>query len=141
VAARKFVLFGLLRDVDGNVVGPDSVQNRNLVVGESIGGPFEDTAGPALNNFIKFVAVFAFVTGGPGQLYDEEPNNTWPLGIVCVILSLTLVAFARFGLTVVLRVANQLVKRRQRQKAFEEGEAMDLGEDEDEGDEFDTHVV
>ncbi|CAE8677992.1 unnamed protein product [Polarella glacialis] len=42
VTARKFVLFGLLRDADDNVVGPDSVHYANLGVGETIGGPFED---------------------------------------------------------------------------------------------------
>merc|ERR1712084_213307 len=91
VAARKFVLFGLLRDPQGEVVGPDSVHYQNLGVGESIGGPFEATTGPALNNFIKFVAVFAFVTGGPGAMYDELPDNTWHWGILCVFLNLLLI--------------------------------------------------
>ena len=43
---RKFVLFGLLRDKDGNVIGPDSPHYANLGIGETIGGPFEDTTGP-----------------------------------------------------------------------------------------------
>merc|ERR1712083_1256204 len=99
---------------------------QNLGVGESIGGPFEDATGPALNNFIKFVAVFAFVTGGPGGIYNELPDATWPYGFACIIGSLLLIAFSRIGLTVVLRVVAQMVKRRQQRKAFEDGD--DTGE-------------
>ena len=77
-------------------MGPDSQEYENLGVGEMIGGPFEDTTGPALNNFIKFVAVFALVTEG---LYDEEPTNTWQFGFACIFGSLLLIGFSKFGLT------------------------------------------
>merc|ERR1712151_759214 len=53
-AARRIILFGLLKDTDGNPLGPDSHHFANLGIGEQIGGPFEDAAGPALNNFVKF---------------------------------------------------------------------------------------
>merc|ERR1719230_1767661 len=36
VAARKFVLFGLLRTPAGEIIGPDSPHYANLGVGESI---------------------------------------------------------------------------------------------------------
>merc|ERR1719428_1425944 len=75
-AARKFVLFGLLKDPDGVTIGPDSPHYQNLGVGQNIGGPFEDTTGPALNNFIKFVAVFAFITE---EFYQPDPTRTWIL--------------------------------------------------------------
>jgi Na+/H+-translocating membrane pyrophosphatase len=137
VSARKFVLFGLLRNPQGEIVGPDSVHYQNLGIGESIGGPFEATTGPALNNFIKFVAVFAFVTGGPGDMYDETPENTWYFGFVCIGTSLSLIFMSRVGLQLVLRVISQMVKRRKHQRAFEEGEDLD-DEDEDDDDEFDV---
>lgn len=122
VAARKFVLFGLLKDANGEVVGPDSVHNRNLLIGESIGGPMEDTTGPAMNNFIKFVAVFAFVTGGPAGLYDEEPTKTWPYGFVVIVLSGGLVVFSKVGLSLILRMLNQIIRRRKARQAYEDGE-------------------
>jgi len=141
VAARKFVLFGLLRDPSGEVVGPDSVHNRNLLIGESIGGPMEDTTGPAMNNFIKFVAVMAFVTGGPANLYNETPENTWPLGFLVIIGSTSLVAFSRFGLSLILRLINQMVERRRRRQAYEDGEdPQDLDFEDDDDDDFDTTV-
>jgi Na+/H+-translocating membrane pyrophosphatase len=132
-SARKFVLFGLLKDKEGNVIGPDSPHYENLGIGESIGGPFEATTGPALNNFIKFVAVFAFVTGGPGAMYDETPEKTWPFGIVVVVASVSLVSFSKVGLTLLLRLLAQMAKRRRRKQAFEEGDVLDDDDDEVEG--------
>merc|ERR1719440_2200578 len=114
MAARKLVLFGLLKDADGNPLGPDSHHYANLGVGEQIGGPFSDTTGPAMNNFIKFVAVFAFVTGGPGAMYDEEPDNTFYLGFLCVIGSLSLVFMSKVGLRIVLKTVKMLVERRRK---------------------------
>jgi len=137
VAARKFVLFGLLKDADGDVIGPDSVHYANLGVGESIGGPFEDATGPAMNNFIKLVAVFAFITGGPGRLYEETPENTWPYGFVCIGGSLLLVTMSKTGLNVLVKLLAELVKRRQKLKAIEEGEIIGASVEEVDPDDFD----
>jgi Na+/H+-translocating membrane pyrophosphatase len=136
VAARKFVLFGLLKSSDGQIVGPDSVHYENLAIGESIGGPFEDATGPAMNNFIKFVAVFAFITGGPGNLYDETPENTFFLGFIAVASSISLVFFSKRGLTQLLKLIEYLMKRRQRQIAFEEGDLPEEEEEEEKEDDY-----
>jgi len=124
------VLFGLLRDADDNVVGPDSVHYANLGVGETIGGPFEDTTGPALNNFIKFVAVFAFVTGGPGRLYDELPLKTWPYGFVSVFCSIGMVAFTKVGLNLCLQAVTRFIARQTEIRDYEEGN-VEVEPDED----------
>jgi len=130
VAARKFILFGYLKNPDGSVVGPDSPHYAHLGVGEMIGGPFEDTTGPALNNFIKFVGVFAFVTE---SLYEPTPENTWPYGFLCIAVSLFLVILLKFGLTLLLDCITSFLKQRQLQReqdAFED----ELEEGEEEGD-------
>lgn len=129
VAARKYILFGMLKDDKGHVVGPDSAEYENLGVGEMIGGPFEDTTGPALNNFIKFVAVFALVTEG---LYEETPVNTWQYGFACIGGSLLLIVFSRFGLTLVLNCVTNFLRQRQLQQARED---QDEEIDEDDYDE------
>ncbi|CAE7540253.1 hppA [Symbiodinium natans] len=139
VAARKFVLFGLLRDKDGNVIGPDSPHYANLGIGETIGGPFEDTTGPAMNNFIKFVAVFAFVTGGPGRLYDELPDNTWPYGFASVVGSVSLVFFSRVGLDLLLRGVGSVLRSRRKMQAYEEGEGLPQEDDDDDDFDADFH--
>lgn len=133
VAARKLILFGLLREIDPadgelKVIGPDSPHFDNLGVGEMIGGPFEDTAGPALNNFIKFVAVFALVTE---PLYQPEPDSTWMYGFAVVAGSLFLIGFSKFGLTLALNCINNFLKQRQLHRAL----ASEEDEEEEEADE------
>jgi len=133
VAARKFILLGFLRESDGKVIGPDSDHYHHLGVGETIGGPFEDTAGPSLNNFIKFVAVFALVTEG---LYDELPSHTVMYGFVAVLSSLVLIVLSKFGLTLALNCITSFLKQRQMQKAGFEEEDDEFHDDagvEDEG--------
>jgi K(+)-stimulated pyrophosphate-energized sodium pump len=139
VAARKYILFGQLKDKDGHVVGPESPHYENLRVGEMIGGPFEDTTGPALNNFIKLVAVFAFITEG---LYEPLPDTTWPLGFAMIAFSLLAVGFSKFGLTLVLNCVNNFLKQRQLQAARDaEEEEEDEEDDEDEEGEDEVYGI
>jgi len=119
VAARKYILFGCLKDSNGAVIGPDSAHYAFLGVGEMIGGPFEDTTGPALNNFIKFVAVFAFVTD---SLYNPTPEETWMYGFASIVVSIVLIVLFKFGLTLVLDCITSFLKQRQLQKAEDEYE-------------------
>jgi len=132
VAARKFILFGLLKDADGIVLGPDSRHYEHLGVGESIGGPFEDTTGPALNNFIKTAAVFAFVTS-QGRIYKSYPGDTWALGIVALAGSLFLVYFSRTGLSLALKCwGSWLRQRREHQRQRDEEEGSESSSESDE---------
>merc|ERR1711904_137823 len=95
-------------------IGPDSDHYQHLGVGETIGGPFEDTAGPALNNFIKFVAVFSLVTEG---LYQPTPDeSTWMLGFAVIVGALLLIILSKFGLTLALNCITNFLKQRQMQK-------------------------
>jgi len=129
VAARKLILFGLLKDKDGSVIGPDSPHYENLGVGEMIGGPFEDTTGPALNNFVKFVAVFALVTEA---LYDPEPGDTFFYGFAVVAGSLMLIGFSKFGLTLALNCINNFLRQRQLHRALASEDEEEEDDDEDE---------
>lgn len=140
VAARKYVLFGYLKNPEGEIVGPDSPYFQNLGVGVMIGGPFEDTTGPALNNFIKFVAVIALVTE---SLYDPSPERTFMYGFGSAVGSVILILMARFGLTIVLNGYTRFM--RYRQQLHEEAEDEDEDDDEpleDMADDFeeDVHV-
>jgi len=112
-SARRFILYGLLKDQHGKSVGPDSAQFQHLAVGEMIGGPFEDTSGPALNNFIKLVGVFALVTS---DLYDPTPEETWIYGCVALVTSIGSVFLARYGLSLVLSCITAFLRQRQVQR-------------------------
>jgi len=113
VSARKYVLFGHLKAADGTAIGPDSAQYGYLGVGEMIGGPLEDTSGPALNNFVKLVAVFAFITGG---LYENEPDQTWHYGFLCLFGSFILLALARCILSCILNCMTRYSEQRELQR-------------------------
>eukprot|EP00434_Breviolum_minutum_P001675 symbB.v1.2.001482.t1/scaffold48.1/size388161/15 len=78
-----------------------------------IGGPFEDTSGPALNNFIKLVGVFALVTS---DLYDPTPEETWIYGCVALVTSIGSVFLARYGLSLVLSCITAFLRQRQVQR-------------------------
>eukprot|EP00930_Biecheleria_cincta_P016869 TRINITY_DN13580_c0_g1_i1.p1 TRINITY_DN13580_c0_g1~~TRINITY_DN13580_c0_g1_i1.p1 ORF type:complete len:524 (-),score=98.72 TRINITY_DN13580_c0_g1_i1:129-1700(-) len=120
-AARKYVLFGMLKDKNGDIVGTDSQEYETLGIGEQIGGPLEDLTGPALNNFIKFVAVVSFVTS---HMYDEFPNNTWQLGIAQVFIQFSLISFFKFGLAATVQAIDRFYRRRKEAIEYEEGTAM-----------------
>jgi len=120
-AARKYVLFGMLKDKKGKVLGPDSQEYETLGIGEQIGGPLEDLTGPALNNFIKFVAVVTFVTS---DIYEETPENTWMWGLVQVFLNFGLISFFKFGLARAVEFIERTIRARQEAIDYEEGTAM-----------------
>ena len=116
-AARKYVLFGMLQK-DGVVIGAESETYDTLGIGEQIGGPLEDLTGPALNNFIKFVAVVSFVTS---DLYDEFPTETWLWGLGQVAINFSLVSFFKFGLAKTIEAIEDFFRRRREAVEFEEG--------------------
>ncbi|CAK9021231.1 unnamed protein product [Durusdinium trenchii] len=119
-SARRFILYGLLKDEHGKSIGPDSQQFRDLGVGEMIGGPFEDTSGPALNNFIKLVGVFALVTS---DLYDPTPEETWIYGCVAAVASIASIFLSRYGLSLVLTCITAFLRQRQVQREHMEAAA------------------
>merc|ERR1719215_1531318 len=94
-AARKYILFGMLKDENGEIIGAESEVYDTLGIGEQIGGPLEDLAGPGLNNFIKFVAMTSFVTS---DIYEQTPGSTWPWGLLQILINFVMVSFFKWGL-------------------------------------------
>lgn len=120
-AARKYILFGMLKDKQGNPVGPQDEVYDILGIGEQIGGPLEDLTGPALNNFIKFIAVMSFVTS---DLYDEFPFESWYWGMVQVVVNGTLIITFKFGIQKAIDQLQSFIRRRKEALDFEEGRHM-----------------
>jgi K(+)-stimulated pyrophosphate-energized sodium pump len=59
--AKKFIESGGLKDEQGNVLGKGSEAHKAAVVGDTIGDPFKDTAGPSLHVLIKLLATITLV--------------------------------------------------------------------------------
>ena len=59
--AKKYIESGQLTDEDGNVLGKGSMAHAAAVVGDTVGDPFKDTAGPSLHVLVKLFATLTLV--------------------------------------------------------------------------------
>jgi len=59
--AKKYIESGHLKDDDGNVLGKGSDAHAAAVVGDTVGDPFKDTAGPSLHVLVKLLATITLV--------------------------------------------------------------------------------
>ncbi|MGI8643338.1 MAG: sodium-translocating pyrophosphatase [Thermomicrobiales bacterium] len=59
--AKKFIEAGGLKDDDGNVLAKGSEAHAASVVGDTVGDPWKDTAGPSLHVLIKLLATITLV--------------------------------------------------------------------------------
>ena len=74
---KKFIESGVYMNANGNPRGKGSDEHKAAVVGDTIGDPFKDTSGPALNILIKLMAVLALVfsSGFDNTSWLAEPFN------------------------------------------------------------------
>ncbi len=59
--AKKYIESGNLKDADGNVLGKKTDAHAAAVVGDTVGDPFKDTAGPSLHVLVKLLATVTLV--------------------------------------------------------------------------------
>jgi K(+)-stimulated pyrophosphate-energized sodium pump len=59
--AKKYIESGMLKDDKGNVLGKGTQAHAAAVVGDTVGDPFKDTAGPSLHVLIKLLATITLV--------------------------------------------------------------------------------
>ena len=59
--AKKYIEAGHLKDDNGKVLGKGSAAHAAAVVGDTVGDPFKDTAGPSLHVLVKLLATITLV--------------------------------------------------------------------------------
>jgi len=59
--AKKMIEDGQLKDDEGNVIGKGSPTHAAAVVGDTVGDPLKDTAGPSLHVLVKLLATVTLV--------------------------------------------------------------------------------
>lgn len=59
--AKKFIESGQLKDASGAVLGKGSDAHAAAVVGDTVGDPFKDTAGPSLHVLVKMLSTVTLV--------------------------------------------------------------------------------
>jgi K(+)-stimulated pyrophosphate-energized sodium pump len=59
--AKKYIEAGFLKDADGKTLGKRSLAHEASVVGDTVGDPFKDTAGPSLHVVIKLLSTITLV--------------------------------------------------------------------------------
>jgi len=59
--AKKYIESGELKDAAGNVLGKGTEAHAAAVVGDTVGDPFKDTAGPSLHVLVKLLATITLV--------------------------------------------------------------------------------
>jgi K(+)-stimulated pyrophosphate-energized sodium pump len=59
--AKKFIEAGNLRDDKGQVIGKGTPAHAAAVVGDTVGDPFKDTAGPSLHVLVKLLSTITLV--------------------------------------------------------------------------------
>jgi K(+)-stimulated pyrophosphate-energized sodium pump len=59
--AKKYIEDNQLKDENGNVLGKKSFPHAAAVVGDTVGDPFKDTAGPSVHVLVKLLATITLV--------------------------------------------------------------------------------
>jgi membrane protein implicated in regulation of membrane protease activity len=76
--AKKYVEKGNL----GPEKGKKSANHKAVVVGDTVGDPFKDTSGPALNILIKLMSIVSLVMA---PAFTVTPWENWWIGLIMTI--------------------------------------------------------
>ena len=79
---------------DGNHGGKGSPAHEATIIGDTVGDPFKDTAGPSINPLIKVMNLVSVLIAPAVVVFSVGPSANTPVRIVIALVAVAIIVAA-----------------------------------------------